>query len=236
MQPSLEVQRRREQEFARARTALDVSILQARWEREDTMASQAGDHRERELIDLRKRVAKLEALTRPGGVFIDAMAEAVGKMVRQVRVDLEARIKAVEDRQLVFKGVHEPGRAYQPGNLVVRNGGLWHCNALTPRCRANRATGSSRSRAARPTGPRRSHEPHTIDELVEDLIRPAVERQVDQMIAEETDPEWRRALLHERKRIVDKLIDRNVIANLEHRLAEAEARRLRVVGEPSRET
>ena len=76
-------------------------------------------------------MAKLEALARPGGVFVDAMAEAVGKMVRQVRVDLEARIKAVEDRQLVFKGVHEPGRAYQPGNLVVRNGGLWHCNALT---------------------------------------------------------------------------------------------------------
>jgi len=32
---------------------------------------------------------------------------------------------------LRFLGVHEPGRVYSPGNMVVRSGGLWHCNSTT---------------------------------------------------------------------------------------------------------
>ncbi len=55
----------------------------------------------------------------------------MGQALGTVRKQLEDRIATVEQTRLRFLGVHEPGRSYVPGNLVVRSGGLWHCNTPT---------------------------------------------------------------------------------------------------------
>jgi hypothetical protein len=62
------------------------------------------------------------------------------------------------------------------------------------------------------------------------MIRPEIEANVDRQIAAEPDPEGRRLLMKRRATIVSKMLDSIRIRNLEHRLAEAEARlRLRLV-------
>jgi hypothetical protein len=63
----------------------------------------------------------------------------------------------------------------------------------------------------------------TVDEFVE-AIRPTVERDVDEQILAEPDPEGRRVMARHRSVLIDKMLDAIRIANLEHRLAEAEAR------------
>jgi hypothetical protein len=62
-----------------------------------------------------------------------------------------------------------------------------------------------------------------VNEFVE-LIRPEVERGVDEQILACDDPVGRRLLMRHRGLIVDKMLDAIRIANLERRLAEAEAR------------
>jgi hypothetical protein len=63
----------------------------------------------------------------------------------------------------------------------------------------------------------------SVDEFVE-LIRPMVERDVDDQILAEPDPEGRRVMMRYRSVIVGKMLDHVRIQNLQHRLAEAEAR------------
>jgi hypothetical protein len=131
MHPSLETMRRRDAEFARAETAFDVARLQERWQSEDAAAAAAADYRVKEVAALRQRVAALERGVRPGGPLCRAIGEVVGKLTGQVQRELAKRIKQLEDRQLTFKGVHEPGQHYALGSLVVKSGGLWCCTAPT---------------------------------------------------------------------------------------------------------
>ena len=71
----------------------------------------------------------------------------------------------------------------------------------------------------------------TVAEFVE-LIRPTVEADVDAQIAAEPDPEGRRFMTRYRNVLIGKALDGVRSANLERRLAEAEARlRPRLVGE-----
>jgi hypothetical protein len=63
----------------------------------------------------------------------------------------------------------------------------------------------------------------TVDEFVE-AIRPEVERDVYEQIMACDDPVGRRLLMRHRSLIVGKMLDAIRIANLERRLAEAEAR------------
>src|SRR5687768_14121943 len=63
----------------------------------------------------------------------------------------------------------------------------------------------------------------TVDEFVE-AVRPTVERDVDEQIMACDDPVGRRLLMRHRGLIVGKMLDAIRIANLERRLAEAEAR------------
>jgi hypothetical protein len=123
--------RRREAELAKAESAHAVAQLQERWQRENAAAAAAEDHSTKEVAALCQRVAALERGVRPGGPLCRAIGEVVGKLTGRVERELIGRIKVLEDRQLKFLGVHEPGRQYQPGSLVVRNGGLWHCNVDT---------------------------------------------------------------------------------------------------------
>jgi hypothetical protein len=64
--------------------------------------------------------------------------------------------------------------------------------------------------------------PLTIDEFLE-AVRPELEYQVDQMICAQPLPD-RLVLMRHREQILERVIIVNKIANLEHRLAEAEAR------------
>jgi hypothetical protein len=82
--------------------------------------------------DLRRRVAKLErVLGRDGEKLLGVVAEAVGVVIAEERAETRRRFAEVEAARLKFMGVHEPGRWYSPGNLAVRGGSLWHCNADT---------------------------------------------------------------------------------------------------------
>jgi hypothetical protein len=123
--------RRRDVEFAKAETATDVARLQVKWRDENAAALDAEDHRTKEVADLRARVAALERRVVPGGPLCGAIGEVVGKLTGQVQRELAKRIKVLEDRQLTFKGVHEPGQHYARGSLVVKSGGLWCCTAPT---------------------------------------------------------------------------------------------------------
>jgi len=64
--------------------------------------------------------------------------------------------------------------------------------------------------------------PLTLDEFMI-AIRPELERQIDEFLLAQT-PADRALLARHRNRLVDKLADCTKIANLEKRLAEAEAR------------
>jgi hypothetical protein len=71
----------------------------------------------------------------------------------------------------------------------------------------------------------------TLDEFMI-AIRPEVEADIDRQIAAERDPEGRRLMTRYRSVLIGKALDATRIANLERRLAEAEARlRPRLVGE-----
>ena len=63
----------------------------------------------------------------------------------------------------------------------------------------------------------------TVNEFVE-AIRPELEHQVDQMILQEPDLQDRLLLMRHRDKIVRAYATQVRIANLEHRLAEADAR------------
>jgi hypothetical protein len=63
----------------------------------------------------------------------------------------------------------------------------------------------------------------TLDEFMV-AIRPTIEADIDAQIAAEPDPEGRALLRRYRSVLIGKALDANRIANLEHRLAEAEAR------------
>jgi hypothetical protein len=63
----------------------------------------------------------------------------------------------------------------------------------------------------------------TLDEFML-AIRPEIERQIDAQIAAEVDHEFRAVLMRCRGLLVSKAVDATRIANLERKLAEAEAR------------
>ena len=73
----------------------------------------------------------------------------------------------------------------------------------------------------------------SLDEFLE-AIRPEVERNVDEQILAEPDPEGRRLMMKCRSMIVGKMLDLIRIENLKRRLAETEARlRPRLVETPA---
>jgi len=67
----------------------------------------------------------------------DLFIETLQKTLAGPRVDgrfqvIEARLSALEKKpHLKFRGVHETGRAYAPGDAVTRSGSLWVCMADT---------------------------------------------------------------------------------------------------------
>src|SRR5687767_7115806 len=84
---------RREAELAAAKTAADVDVLQQRWAAEDWSAAQAVDWRNKEVADLRSRVAALERILGPGGRRLGSeVAKATGTALRQIRQDDRAAI------------------------------------------------------------------------------------------------------------------------------------------------
>jgi hypothetical protein len=64
----------------------------------------------------------------------------------------------------------------------------------------------------------------TVEEFIEEVARPEIERQLDELIATLPNPRARQALAAQRKEIAERLVDQSKIRNLEHRLADAEAR------------
>jgi hypothetical protein len=73
----------------------------------------------------------------------------------------------------------------------------------------------------------------TLDEFVEQVVRPEVEADLDARIEAEPDPHGRRLLRRYRSVLIDKALDINRVANLEHRNRELEERlRPRLVDGP----
>jgi hypothetical protein len=66
----------------------------------------------------------------------------------------------------------------------------------------------------------------TLDEFVEQVVRPEVEADIDAQIEAECDPEMRALLRRSRGVLIGKALDVSRIANLEHRNRELEARLL----------
>jgi len=135
MHPSFDpkVIRRREAEFATARTSADVARLQERWQLEDDAVLAAQDYRIKEVADLRARVAKLEKiLGRSGENLINGISKAAGIAIRNVRAEDRERILGeIEDRGYVtYAGTWDETAEYPRGSLVTHAGGAWV--ALTP--------------------------------------------------------------------------------------------------------
>jgi hypothetical protein len=87
-----------------------------------------------ELQALHRRVARIERFVGPEGDLERLIGMAIGdaevRLGQQI-TGLERQLTAIEETRLRFMGVHEPGRRYSRGVLVVRNGSLWHCNGDT---------------------------------------------------------------------------------------------------------
>jgi hypothetical protein len=64
----------------------------------------------------------------------------------------------------------------------------------------------------------------TVDEFIEQIVRPEIEADLDARIEAEPDPGVRALLKRYRPVFVAKALDANKVANLEYRLAAAEAR------------
>jgi hypothetical protein len=136
MKCSLDLQERRQKEFEAANTKAEVDALMDTWAAEDRAMADAKSVMGQQLADLSRRLARIEQVLGPGGeILIEAIGEFVGRTLRksldQLRSELEQKLADVERKQLRFLGVHEPGRQYVPGNMVVRSGGLWCCLAMT---------------------------------------------------------------------------------------------------------
>jgi hypothetical protein len=132
-----DVMARRDREFAEAKSARDVDMLQRKWQAEDAAAAAAADWRNRELIELRGRVAALERalLSKNGRGLSMHVCQLLGDVFAGLKKDilkkLEPRIAKLEERQVRFCGVHQIGASYEPGSLVTKAGGLWHASKAT---------------------------------------------------------------------------------------------------------
>jgi hypothetical protein len=74
---------------------------------------------------LQAKIAQLEEFI--FGTNDSSLESVLAQVVTALRQEIEARDRT----RLRFCGIHEAGRVYGPGNLVVRGGGLWHCNEET---------------------------------------------------------------------------------------------------------
>jgi hypothetical protein len=68
----------------------------------------------------------------------------------------------------------------------------------------------------------------TVDEFIEQVVRPEVEADIDAQIADEPDPGVRALLRRHRGMLVSRTLDMNRIANLKHQLDAAEERLARL--------
>jgi hypothetical protein len=97
--------------------------------------SQMAKSLEAQRIDqLERRIRQLEATRardarNANGNFSD-IGKQFGDLINQMSVITNA-VEGISERQLKFKGIYEVGRTYSRGSMVVRNGGLWHCNNET---------------------------------------------------------------------------------------------------------
>jgi len=54
------------------------------------------------------------------------------KFAREQRLDLEARVAALEARPTIsYEKIYSPDKVYKPGNLTTHQGSLWHANVET---------------------------------------------------------------------------------------------------------
>jgi hypothetical protein len=130
MHPSFDPKtiRRREAEFAKAKTAAEVARLQERWQLEDDAVLAAQDYRVKEVTELRARVAKLEKILGRGGEnLINGISKAAGTVLRRLRAEERERILGeIEARGYVtYGGVWDEGSPYTKGSLVTHAGGAW---------------------------------------------------------------------------------------------------------------
>ena len=187
-----------------------------------------------------QRVAALERQqSRPKPGFDQALAKAIGAGDRRddrssFDREFEAKLAEIENARLKFLGVFEPGVAYAPNSLVIRKGSLvdlvdQHDHAA--RVRRRHLAAGGQDRRGQPSAEHRM----TMDLETSSwsAIRPTIEADLDQQIEAEPDPEVRALMRRDRAVLIGKALDATRITNLQHRLAEAEARlRPRLVEEP----
>jgi hypothetical protein len=58
--------------------------------------------------------------------------DASEKRVKELETELDARVKALEDRPtLRYCGIYEAGATYRPGDFVTNDGHTWACKSIT---------------------------------------------------------------------------------------------------------
>jgi hypothetical protein len=107
--------------FEAAKSAAEVRALEEQWRREDEAEIAAQGSQAKQAADHERRLAYLE----------DIAERQLGMLLDLVIKTLRKEIAEVEAKQLRFGGVFEPGQSYSPGSLVIKAGGLWHCNSPT---------------------------------------------------------------------------------------------------------
>jgi hypothetical protein len=89
----------------------------------------------RELDDLRRRVAALERRVSDSGTLIQGVGNAMGRQRKQIReneiAEIERRVAELERSRVKYHGVHEHGVLYPEGSMVTRAGSLWYATKET---------------------------------------------------------------------------------------------------------
>jgi hypothetical protein len=86
------VQQRRDAEFAEARTAAEVDVLQRQWLAEDRAIAEAANPLTRQANEIAQRLRKVEHAIAPDGYLAKALGDVMGRLGKEVIAPLQKRV------------------------------------------------------------------------------------------------------------------------------------------------
>lgn len=88
-----------------------------------------------DMVEIERRIKEMfDALPKPKDGFgyddIEEFDEDDGRVAgkRYIRDGVVVKEQRHQTKMVLFRGVHDHARVYQPGDIVSRGGSMWHCD------------------------------------------------------------------------------------------------------------